>query len=182
MFDMGNNWADEELFEIAIQEWVKPSEPVKIQVISAPQVIEIVENDVEVADELNFDDLPDEPVEVAEFAAPGVAEADDRPLLLVEQMPRFQGRGVDAFHAWVMSRLVYPRKAGDSNVSGQVTLSFIVERDGGVTNITVKQSTDKLFSDEAVRVLRQSPKWEPGRRDGVAVRVKFYMPVIFSVR
>ena len=106
-------------------------------------------------------------------------EEDDTPLLFVEDMPSFQGGDLNKFRNWVQSRLKYPAIAQENNIQGKVTLSFVIEKDGTLTHIEVLQSPDRSLSEEASRILAQSPKWTPGKQRNIPVRVKYILPVDF---
>ena len=86
------------------------------------------------------------------------------------------------FRNWVMERIRYPQIAQENNITGRVLLMFVVERDGSLTNIQVLQTPDSSLSDEAIRVLKTSPKWTPGRQGNKAVRVKYTLPVEFRIQ
>lgn len=105
----------------------------------------------------------------------------DQPFLVAEVMPRFRDGDLTAFRTWVQTQLRYPAKAIAEKIEGRVVASFIVERDGSVSNVRVLQSPDQSLADEAVRVLRSSPAWTPGTQRGKAVRVKYTLPVDFRV-
>ena len=82
---------------------------------------------------------------------------------VVKQMPMFQGGDLNAFRNWVQG----------------VICNFIVEKDGSVGDVGVLQSPDSLLTLEAVRVVRSSPKWEPGKLKDQPVRVRYTLPVDF---
>ena len=84
--------------------------------------------------------------------------------------------------SWVYKYLKYPSKAIERNLQGQVLVSFIVESDGSVTNVTVEHGIDPLLDDEAVRVVEVSPKWIPGQIKGVKVRTRIVIPVEFRLK
>jgi len=77
-------------------------------------------------------------------------------------------------------KAVYPQLAQDNGIQGKVTLTFVVERDGSVTNVKVLKGVDKLLDDEAVKAIEASPKWSPGLQRGRPVRVRFNFPLVFS--
>ncbi|MBQ5874341.1 MAG: energy transducer TonB, partial [Alistipes sp.] len=85
------------------------------------------------------------------------------------------------FRNWVQSKLRYPQIAQENGVQGRVVLAFVIEKDGKLTNIEVLQTPDRSLADEAVRVLNTSPKWEPGMQQQQAVRVKYTLPVTFTI-
>ena len=107
---------------------------------------------------------------------------DDQPFVKVEQMPSFKGGDLMTFRNWVMERIRYPQIAQENNITGRVLLQFVVERDGSLTNIQVLQTPDSSLSDEAIRVLKTSPKWTPGKQGNKTVRVKYTLPVEFRIQ
>ncbi len=82
----------------------------------------------------------------------------------------------------MQSRLTYPALAQENNIQGTVTVKFVVEKDGRLTNIQVLKSPDKTLSDEAVQVLAKSPKWAPARQRDMAVRFSYTMPIVFKLQ
>ena len=109
------------------------------------------------------------------------ASEDDTPFLVAEEMPLFQGKDLNTFRTWVQSQIRYPAEALKRGIEGRVVLSFIVERDGSVSTIQLLQSPDRILSEEARRVVAASPKWSPGRQRGHLVRVRYMLPVDFSI-
>lgn len=108
--------------------------------------------------------------------------SEDLPFTTVEQMPTFQGGDLITFNRWVMSQIRYPEIAQQNGIQGRVLVTFIVEIDGSLSNIKVIQSPDTSLTAEAVRVISNSPKWEPGRQRNHPVRVMFTMPVNFRLQ
>ena len=84
--------------------------------------------------------------------------------------------------SWVYKYLKYPRAAIERNIQGQVLVSFIVEKDGSVTNVAVEHGVDELLDDEDVRVVEVSPKWIPGQIKGMKVRTRIVIPVEFRLK
>ena len=72
-------------------------------------------------------------------------------------------------------------EAIEKGISGRVIFEFVVEKDGSLTEFDVLQSPDKSLADEVVRILKTSPKWEPGEQRGEKVRVKYTVPIVFSI-
>lgn len=107
-------------------------------------------------------------------------ERSDEPFMFVEVTPTFKGGGIEKFRDWVQKRTTYPQIAQDNGIQGRVLLSFVVERDGSVSNVKVLKSVDKLLDDEAVKAIESSPKWTPGLQRGRPVRVRFIIPLIFA--
>ncbi len=110
-----------------------------------------------------------------------VAEDGDMPYIKVEKMPTFMGGDLNVFRNWVQSKIQYPKEAMDKGIKGRVVCSFVVEKDGSLTEFDVLQSPDKSLGDEVVRILKTSPKWEPGEQRGEKVRVKYTVPIVFSL-
>lgn len=82
---------------------------------------------------------------------------------------------------WVYAYLKYPSEAVDKGIQGVVTISFIIEKNGELTNITVEKGVDPLLDDEAVKVVSVSPKWKAGTIKGTKVRTKITIPVEFRL-
>ena len=99
----------------------------------------------------------------------------------VESMPTFQGGDLNGYRNWFQSQLQYPKEAKDKGVQGRVIFSFVVEKDGSVSNFDALQAPDKILVDEVERVFKLTPKWEPGKQNGKAVRVKFTVPITFTL-
>ena len=110
-----------------------------------------------------------------------VAEDGDMPYVKVEKMPTFMGGDLNVFRNWVQSKIQYPKEAMDKGIKGRVVCSFVVEKNGSLTDFDVLQSPDKSLADEVVRILKTSPKWEPGEQRGEKVRVKYTVPIVFSI-
>ncbi len=96
-------------------------------------------------------------------------------------MPEFEG-GIPAFSQYLGNNIKYPDYARKNGIQGRVILTFTVEKTGEVTDIKVTRSVSKELDEEAVRVLKKSPKWVPGTRFGVPVRVLYAVPVSFALQ
>jgi protein TonB len=99
---------------------------------------------------------------------------------IVEVMPLFRGGDLSKFRDWVQRRASYPQAAVDNKIRGTVYLTFIVEKDGSVSNVTVVKGIDPLLDNEAVKAISESPKWTPGLQRGQPVRVRFSIPLNFK--
>ncbi|MFW9601392.1 MAG: energy transducer TonB [Prevotella sp.] len=100
---------------------------------------------------------------------------------VVEVMPSFPG-GQGALMSYLNSHTKYPVVAQENGVQGRVTVSFVVERDGSITDVHVVRSVDPSLDREAARVISSMPNWQPGKQNGSAVRVKFNVPVQFKLQ
>jgi protein TonB len=90
---------------------------------------------------------------------------------LVEIMPTFRGGGLDKFREWVNKRTNYPQAAIDGKIKGTVFLTFVVEKDGTVSNVKVLKGVHPMLDNEAIKAISESPKWTPGLQRGLPVRV-----------
>lgn len=99
----------------------------------------------------------------------------------VEQEPSFNG-GIDKFYKYLQNNIRYPAVAKENNVQGKVFVTFVVEKDGSLTDIKVVRGIGSGCDEEAMRVLRNSPKWKAGIQNGRPVRVQYTMPISFTLQ
>ena len=126
------------------------------------------------------DNQPKQPVKKS-----SVSKADMKPdkngvYQIVEEMPKFPG-GENALMDYVAKNVVYPKEAQEKGISGRVFVGFIVEKDGSVNEVEVVRGIGGGCDEEAVRVIKALPKWEPGKMKGKPVRVSYMMPIIFKL-
>ena len=100
---------------------------------------------------------------------------------VVEEMSSFPG-GQGALMSYLASNIKYPVVAQENGVQGRVIVSFVVERDGSITDVKVARSVDPSLDREAQRVVKSMPKWKPGKQNGSTVRVKYTVPVVFRLQ
>ena len=100
---------------------------------------------------------------------------------VVEQMPSFPG-GPSALMQFLSSNIKYPVVAEENGVQGRVVCTFVVEKDGSITDVRVIKSVDPSLDKEAMRVVKSMPRWIPGKQNGSAVRVKYTVPVTFRLQ
>ena len=105
---------------------------------------------------------------------------NDTVFQIVEQMPQFPG-GEQALMEFVAKSVVYPEEAKEKNISGRVFVSFVVEKDGSVSNVKVLRGIGGGCDEEAVRVIKSMPKWQPGKMKGEPVRVSYQIPFNFKL-
>jgi protein TonB len=110
----------------------------------------------------------------------GNGTGGEEPLFIVETMPTFKGGDISKFADWVRKRTNYPEEAIVKKIRGTVFITFIVEKDGTVSNVTIIKGADPLLDDEAVKAITDSPKWSPGLQRGQPVRVRFQIPISFT--
>ncbi len=108
-------------------------------------------------------------------------EEENKVFDVVEQMPSYPG-GPSALMQYLSKNIKYPVIAEENGIQGRVICTFVVERDGSVTDVRVAKSVDPSLDKEAVRVVSSMPKWIPGKQNGSAVRVKYTLPVTFRLQ
>ena len=96
-------------------------------------------------------------------------------------MPQYPG-GDAALMQYLSSHIKYPVIAEENGIQGRVVCTFVVEKDGSITDVRVVKSVDPSLDKEAVRVIKSMPKWIPGKQNGSAVRVKYTVPVTFRLQ
>ena len=99
---------------------------------------------------------------------------------LVDEMPSFPG-GLEELYKWIDNNVQYPAVAWENGIEGRVILKFIVEKDGSLSDSTVIHSVHPMVDREALRLVGQMPKWNPGKRAGVPVRVRYCLPIKFKL-
>jgi TonB family protein len=105
----------------------------------------------------------------------------DRLLVTEEKVdiePQFPG-GIEAFYNYLSHNIHYPKDAIKNLVQGKVILSFVIERNGSITDIKIIRGLSDDINSEAIRIISNSPKWNPGIQNGRAVRVQYRMPIDF---
>lgn len=100
---------------------------------------------------------------------------------IVETMPQFPG-GDSAVMEFIKNNLIYPENAKENGVQGKVIVSFVVETDGSISEVTVVRGIDPELDAEAIRLIKSMPKWAPGTQRGKPVRVKYQIPVRFQLK
>ena len=108
-------------------------------------------------------------------------EEETKIFTVVEQMPSFPG-GEAALMQYLSKNIKFPPFAEENNIQGRVICTFVVERDGSVTDIHIAKGVDPSLDKEAIRVVSGMPKWIPGRQNGRMVRVKYTLPVTFRLQ
>lgn len=109
-----------------------------------------------------------------------IEQAPPPPFTFVEVMPRFEG-GDEAMYAYIYSNIVYPQIAKETGISGTVVVTFVVEKDGSITEVTLLKDIGGGCGDEAIRLIKAMPKWIPGKQNGIPVSVQFCLPIKFEL-
>jgi TonB family C-terminal domain len=107
----------------------------------------------------------------------GVVEPVDTIIDIPDLMPKFKGD----LNKWLSKNIKYPQTAINNDIQGRVICQFVVGKDGSITDIVVVRSVDKSLDNEARRVITAMPKWQPGIQNGSPVKVRFTLPVQFTL-
>ncbi|MEZ3520869.1 MAG: energy transducer TonB, partial [Muribaculaceae bacterium] len=99
----------------------------------------------------------------------------------VEQQPEFPG-GVQAMYKWLSEHINYPAVAAEEGISGRVIIEFVVSKTGAIENVKIARGRHPALDKEALRVVKEMPNWNPGRNNGVAVKVTYTLPVQFKLQ
>jgi len=179
VFDLGDldiEIIEEEDIPITRQETPPPPPPPE----QSMELI-IVDDDVEIDEEFTIDTEATVFTEVQEFVPIFVEEeevAEETIFTIVEDDPEFPG-GQAALMQYLQSSLRYPTMAREAGIQGTVFVTFVVERDGSITDVRILRGVGGGLDEEAVRVVRNMPRWKAGRQRGQAVRVQFNLPIRF---
>ena len=157
---------------------VKPEDELKTQDQLMQTKTAIGSFDVKGNDDANGEVLKAKEV-IAQPEPPKVEET--KVFDVVEQMPSFPG-GPAALMSYLSQNTKYPVVAQENGVQGRVVVSFVVERDGSITDVRVVRSVDPSLDKEATRVVKSMPNWIPGKQNGSTVRVKYNVPVSFKLQ
>lgn len=170
----------EEIIPITEQKVKPPPPPPPKRVVQ----INIVEDDVEVEDDLMIDAEADETTEMDEYIP---IEIDEEVLeeatifTVVESMPEFPN-GMKELYIYLGNNIKYPVMAKESGIQGKVYVTFVVEKDGSITDVKVLRGIGGGCDEEAIRVVAAMPKWKPGKQRGKPVRVQYNLPVRFTLQ
>ena len=160
-------------------EEVKPDEELKTQDELMSTKTAIGTFDVKGNDDANGEILKAKDV-IAE-PEPPKHEEENKVFDIVEQQPLFPG-GPAALMKYLSENTKYPVVAQENGVQGRVTVQFVVEKDGSISDVHVLRGVDPSLDREAVRVVKSMPRWTPGKQNGINVRVNYRVPVLFRLQ
>ena len=163
--------------EIKKDDEVKPEDEIKSQDDLSKTNTAIGTFDVKGNDEAEGEVLKAKEVVVDEKPK----EEETKVFDVVEQMPSFPGGDAELMK-FLSSHIKYPVVAEENGIQGRVIATFVVERDGSISDVKVVKSVDPSLDKEAARVVKSMPKWQPGKQNGSAVRVKYTVPVTFRLQ
>lgn len=107
-----------------------------------------------------------------------IAKAADKPMVWVPQMPEFNGD----IQSYISSNIHYPDAARENNIDGKVTIQFVVNEDGSVSNAKILKGIGGGCDEEAIRIVSCMPRWKPGKQNGKTVKVYFTLPINFQLK
>jgi protein TonB len=162
--------------EIVPAEEIKEDEEMKTQEELAESKVQISVATVEGTDDVHGIDIAD----LQEHKVV-VEDTETKIFEVVEQQPEFPG-GTEALMKYLHDNIIYPVVAMENGIKGRVTLKFVVNKSGDISDIQVLRGVDTSLDREAVRVVKSMPKWIPGKQNGKPVNVYFTLPVNFVLQ
>jgi protein TonB len=172
------------MMQITRREEPKP-EP-KPELPKVAETLDIVDDDVEIDDEFDFDMEATDDTQYDFTSMIGDDEEEiqeEEVFYIVEDMPTFNGGDpATEFRKYIAQNLRYPEIAAENGISGRVIVQFAVNKTGSVVDATIVRSIDPALDKEAIRVVMSSPKWTPGKQRGKAVKVLFTFPINFVLQ
>jgi len=157
--------------------------PEEVPPPTVEEIKEAVVADKTIEGDPNANEIIVAPEAVAAPSKGTVVEAAPEPekvFTVVEQQPEFPG-GTTEMYKYLSKNIKYPSAASRANVSGRVFLSFVVNTDGSIQDVSVLKGLGFGCDEEAIRVVKAMPKWKPGKQSGRAVRVKYNLPINFQL-
>lgn len=178
----GDILVEEEIIEITRR--FTPPPPPPPETVQA-DLIDIVEDNT-LEEEVEFQSTEDVQkdaviINYGEGDGEGEVYAEDEIFAVVEEMPSFPG-GDAALMSYISKSIKYPSIAQENGIQGRVICTFVINRDGKVTNAEVIRSVDPSLDKEALRVINNMPTWKPGKQRGKPVRVKYTLPIVFRLQ
>jgi len=169
-----------EILEIPVTE--QPPPPlVKTQVLNIVEVEDMEEIELEIEIELDIEATEDMTLEIVAPAETDMEEEEVEEILtIVETYPQPIG-GYKAFYEFISDEIRYPQTALRIGIHGKVFIQFVVDKDGTLTDFHVAKGIGAGCDEEALRVLRMAPKWDPGKQRGKTVKVRMILPISFSI-
>jgi protein TonB len=181
-FDYQAEKITEEIIPITEQKAPQP----KVKIPSTAIVIKVVENDAETEDiDINVEAdastvIPEYVPEVSYQMEEEEELVSEEIFVIVESMPEYPG-GINALYQYISDEIRYPTIAKEIGIQGKVFVTFVIETDGSVSSVEVLRGIGGGCDEEAIRVVKSLPKWKPGKQRGVPVRVRYNLPVKFTL-
>lgn len=102
------------------------------------------------------------------------------PTSAIQEQPYFMG-GEEEMYKFLKSKIVFPEEAKNNNIQGKVYVEFVIDRKGNISDARIIRSVHTLLDNEALRVINMMPAWEPGKQNGNPVKVRYVMPIKFTL-
>lgn len=172
---------DEDIIPVTIQEDAKPPlppppKPIDILIIAEndeilTETLEIENSEMNEDDRIDFSNIPED------------VETDEDPIIFinVQEMPQFPG-GMSALMRYIAKSVKYPVIAQENRIEGRVFVTFVVNTKGMVQDVAISRSIDSALDKEALRVIRNLPKWKPGKQNDKLVNVRYTVPINFVLQ
>ena len=171
----------EEMIEITRQDQALPPPAPPPQTTQ----FKIVEDNVEIIDDFVIDVDVDQKTVIEAYIPPAVSQEEEIQeqviFIVVEDSPTFPG-GDEARIRFLNDNIHYPQMAKESGIQGTVFITFVVERDGSVTDVRILRGIGGGCDEEAIRVVKLMPQWHPAKQYGKAVRYQYNMPITFKLQ
>lgn len=169
----------EDLMDIPQTQQPPPPPPKKLQ----PEIIEVpdeeeIEEDIEI--DLDVEMTESTVIEEVVFDQAPEEEEAEQIFTIVEDQPTPEG-GMAAFYQFVQKNLKYPAQARRMGIEGKVFVQFVVDKDGSLTEVQAVKGIGAGCDEEAVRVIKEAPKWKPGKQRGRSVKVRMILPITFKL-
>ncbi|MBR5919192.1 MAG: energy transducer TonB [Prevotella sp.] len=190
-YDIDEALLDEMAEELMIQPWeeekdlmpmpemvVQPTVADQIKVVETPpKPLEKSEDPLISQATVDAEEfVPEEPEPLEQ------TDGEDRPIdvRIVEQLPEFPG-GMTMFVQWLTKNLKYPETARSQKIQGRVVVSFIINKDGSISEMKIARSVHSSLDGEAMRVMRMMPRWKPGVQNNEPCRTMMAIPIVFQL-
>ena len=175
---------EEEIIPITREQEIKPPPPPP-----PPKVVEvlnIVDDKTEIDDELEIEDSEADDNTLINVAPVITAKEEEEEeeaqvFFIVEDMPEFPG-GEMALRTYIANAIKYPVIAQENGIQGKVYVTFVVGKDGSVSDAKIARGVDPSIDKEALRVVMSLPKWKPGKQRGKPVNVSYTVPINFVLQ
>jgi protein TonB len=183
---------------------IKKEEPVKVKTVNMPNRVEVTRDELATTPPPTITEIKDAVIsnktqdgeikpdlvltnDVSKGNGGGekaVEGSDDGNAIInlpgVDEYPEFEG-GMKAWAKYIQRNLRYPSMAQENGVMGKVFLSFVVEKDGSISNVSLVKGIGSGCDEEAIKVIKKSPAWKPGKNKGNPVRVRYNLPINFTL-
>lgn len=100
---------------------------------------------------------------------------------IVDEFAQYPG-GEEEGYKWLSGQIQYPAECVEQRVQGRVLVSIVIGKDGSIEEVNAIRSPHPALSEEAERVVKSMPKWEPAKKEGQIVRSRFVMPIMFKLK